>query len=65
LSIVLEELAFRRYPRVLDLIKLAAYGIVENFGYRQLTTWWRFMGTMDYVRGRRDWGVMTRKGFSQ
>jgi hypothetical protein len=65
LAVVLEELAFRRYPRVLDLIKLAAYGIVENFGYRQLTTWWRFMGTVDYFRGRRDWGVMTRKGFSQ
>ena len=65
LAVVLEELAFRRYPRMLDLIKLAAYGIVENFGYRQLTTWWRFMGTVDYFRGRRDWGVMTRKGFSQ
>jgi cellulose synthase/poly-beta-1,6-N-acetylglucosamine synthase-like glycosyltransferase len=51
LAVVLEELAFRRYPRVLDLIKLAAYGIVENFGYRQLTTWWRFMGTVDYFRG--------------
>ena len=65
LSIVLEELAFRRYPRALDLVKLAALGIVENFGYRQLTIWWRFIGVVDYLRGKQTWGVMTRKGFSQ
>jgi cellulose synthase/poly-beta-1,6-N-acetylglucosamine synthase-like glycosyltransferase len=65
LSIVLEELAFRRYPRVLDLVRLALYGIIENFGYRQLTTWWRLVSIVDYFRGRQGWGVMTRKGFSQ
>ena len=65
LSVVLEELAFRRYPRVLDLVRLALYGIIENFGYRQLTTWWRLAGIVDYFRGRQGWGVMTRKGFSQ
>jgi cellulose synthase/poly-beta-1,6-N-acetylglucosamine synthase-like glycosyltransferase len=65
LSIVLEELAFRRYPRVLDLVRLFLYGIIENFGYRQLTTWWRFLGIVDYFRGKQGWGVMTRKGFSQ
>jgi cellulose synthase/poly-beta-1,6-N-acetylglucosamine synthase-like glycosyltransferase len=64
-SIVLEELAFRRYPRVLDLVRLALYGIIENFGYRQLTTWWRLVGIVDYFRGKQGWGVMTRKGFSQ
>jgi cellulose synthase/poly-beta-1,6-N-acetylglucosamine synthase-like glycosyltransferase len=62
-SVILEELSFRRYPRILDLLRLAMFGIVENFGYRQLTTWWRMRGTIDFLRGRAEWGVMTRRGF--
>ena len=62
-AVVLEELSFRRYPRLLDLLRLAVFGIAENFGYRQLTTWWRLRGALDFVRGRADWGAMTRQGF--
>jgi len=62
-AVVLEELSFRRYPRVVDLLRLAAYGILENFGYRQLTTWWRLRGTIDFLLGRGGWGAMTRRGF--
>lgn len=64
-AVVLEELSFRRYPRLTDLLYLAAYGVLENFGYRQLTTWWRLGGLVDYLRGKQGWGVMTRKGFSK
>ena len=65
IAVILEELSFRRYPRLMDLLRLAAYGVLENFGYRQLTTWWRLMGVVDYLRGKQAWGVMTRKGFSK
>jgi cellulose synthase/poly-beta-1,6-N-acetylglucosamine synthase-like glycosyltransferase len=64
MSVVLEEVSFRRYPRATDLLKLAAYGVLENFGYRQLTTWWRITGIIDFLKGRQAWGAMTRKGFS-
>ncbi len=64
LSVLLEEVSFRRYPRVQDLIMLAAIGVIENFGYRQLTTWWRLKGTIDFLRGRQGWGQMVRKGFA-
>jgi hypothetical protein len=64
LSVLLEEASFRRYPRVRDLLMLAAIGVVENFGYRQLTTWWRLKGTVDFFRGRQGWGQMVRKGFA-
>ena len=47
-----------------DLLRLAAYGVLENFGYRQLATWWRVTGIIDYLRGKQAWGRMTRKGFS-
>jgi cellulose synthase/poly-beta-1,6-N-acetylglucosamine synthase-like glycosyltransferase len=64
LSVLLEELTFRRYPRTRDLVMLVGLGVLENFGYRQLTTWWRLKGTWDYFRGRQGWGQMVRKGFA-
>ena len=63
-SVLLEELSFRRYPRVRDLLMLALVGVAENFGYRQLTTWWRLKGMVDYFKNKQGWGAMTRKGFS-
>jgi cellulose synthase/poly-beta-1,6-N-acetylglucosamine synthase-like glycosyltransferase len=63
-SVLLEELSFRRYLRLLDVLKLLAAAVVENFGYRQLTTFWRLRGTIDYWRGRTQWGAMTRKGLA-
>lgn len=63
-AVALEELSFRRYPRVTDLLRLAAYGVLENFGYRQLVTWWRIVGVVDYFRGKQGWGTMKRKGFA-
>ncbi len=64
-AVSLEELTFRRYPRKLDLLSLFLVGILENFGYRQLNTFWRFRGTLSALRGKRGWGVMTRKGFEE
>jgi len=63
-SVALEELSFRRYPKVTDLLRLAAYGVLENFGYRQLATWWRIVGIVDYFKGKQGWGTMKRKGFA-
>ena len=63
-SVVLEELSFRRYPKTSDLLRLVVFGFLENFGYRQLTSWWRLKGFWDYFRGNTAWGKMERKGFT-
>jgi cellulose synthase/poly-beta-1,6-N-acetylglucosamine synthase-like glycosyltransferase len=63
-AVILEEVSFRRYPRVTDLLRRAMYGLLENFGYRQLTLWWRLRGTIDFLRGRAEWGAMARRGFT-
>lgn len=63
-AVALEELSFRRYPRSSDLLKLFWLALAENFGYRQLSAWWRLKGTIAAVRGvEKGWGKMTRKGF--
>jgi hypothetical protein len=62
-AVLLEEVSFRRYPRMRDLLTLTLYGFLENFGYRQLTSWWRIAGLIDFLRQRHHWGAMTRTGF--
>ncbi len=63
-AIALEELSFRRYPRLRDLLILLAVAIVENVGYRQMALWWRLRGMIAKFRGATAWGAMERKGFT-
>jgi len=63
LSVILEEMSFRKYPKTRHLLTLFCASILENFGYRQLTTWWRFQGILQYFFGARSWGKMEKKGF--
>ena len=65
LSVCLEELSFRKYKKPRDLVTLIIAALLENFGYRQLTAYWRFKGFIEYVFGRRSWGKMEKKGFKK
>jgi len=65
LALMLEELSFRRYGRARDRALLVVWAVLENLGYRQLTVWWRLRGIVSYLRGKKAWGKMTRKGFKQ
>ena len=62
LAVLLEDIAFRRYPSVLDLGRLLIGAVLENFGYRQLTVWWRVRAFWEYLRGDLSWGAMEREG---
>lgn len=60
LSVMLEELTFRRYDRLRDVLVLILYAFVEKLGYRQVHAWWRLMGLIDFLKGNKAWGEMTR-----
>lgn len=61
-GLLLEEISFHLYQRPGQLLLLAAVVIAENFGYRQLNSWWRLVGLYRWARGgEAKWGVMTRK----
>jgi cellulose synthase/poly-beta-1,6-N-acetylglucosamine synthase-like glycosyltransferase len=62
-AVGLEELTFRRYPRFRDLLALFWLAVAENFGFRQMSAFWRIRGMVSKLRGIRAWGVMERKGF--
>jgi cellulose synthase/poly-beta-1,6-N-acetylglucosamine synthase-like glycosyltransferase len=62
LAVLLEDIAFRRYPSITDLARLLAGAVLENFGFRQLTVWWRVRAFWEYLRGDLSWGAMERRG---
>lgn len=62
-AVAMEELSFRRYHRTSDLLRLFLVAVLENFGYRQLSTWWRVKGTLTAFRKTAVWGTMERIGF--
>ena len=63
LAISLEEISFKRYPKFSDLSQLFLLSVLECFGYRQLNAWWRLHGVYTFLRGKKEWGKMDRKGF--
>jgi len=62
-TLVLEEIQLRRFTKARELIVLALIAVVENFGYRQLSNYWRLQGWWQFMRKQKGWGMMTRKGF--
>jgi hypothetical protein len=62
-AVGLEELGFRRYPKISHLAHLFALAAAENFGYRQLISFWRLHGMISALRGVRTWGEQERRGF--
>ena len=61
-SVVLQEISGHRYQGLKAWSLLLFTAVVENFGYRQMTVWWRLKGTIDWLRGKEGWGQMKRKG---
>lgn len=52
------------FSRRREILILLAYAILENFGYRQLTLYWRLRGLWDAWRGKTGWEKFARVGFS-
>jgi cellulose synthase/poly-beta-1,6-N-acetylglucosamine synthase-like glycosyltransferase len=63
-AVVLEEASFRRYGRIGDLVRLLLFAMLETFGYRQRTVWWRLRAFVTVWTSSHVWGEMTRKGFA-
>ena len=64
-ALALEEMELRRFPKARDLWLLFLAAIVENFGYRQLSNFWRLRGVYQWLRKSHGWGEMTRTGFAK
>jgi cellulose synthase/poly-beta-1,6-N-acetylglucosamine synthase-like glycosyltransferase len=63
-AVILEATSFRRYRRVSDYLALLGFAVLENFGYRQMTLYFRLQAFWKYYKGVQSWGAMTREGFA-
>ncbi len=63
-ALLMEEIYFRSYPRLRDILILFFFAVMENIFYRQLHTWWRFLGLIDFLFKKGGWGTMARQSFS-
>jgi cellulose synthase/poly-beta-1,6-N-acetylglucosamine synthase-like glycosyltransferase len=60
-AIMLEEFSFPMYRKPSELALLYAAALLENFGYRQLTVWWRLKGFFRWAtRRRHKWDAIAR-----
>ncbi len=65
-AVLVEQLSFRRYRGLKDLLIAMWAAVEENVGYRQLNALWRVGGTVEAWRRRpHDWGNMQRRGFDR
>ncbi len=62
-AILLEEYTFNKYPTLKQLMKLSLYGVLENFGYRQLTTLYRIEGIVKFRKMKHSWGKIKKVSF--
>jgi cellulose synthase/poly-beta-1,6-N-acetylglucosamine synthase-like glycosyltransferase len=65
-ALLVEQLSFRRYSGMRNLLISIWAALLENIGYRQLNAWWRMAGSVEAWRDKpADWGNMQRRGFTQ
>jgi len=65
-TLAVEEVTFHTYPRWRDLGAFVLASLLESFGYRQLSAWWRVRGLWAQLRGERpEWGTGARQTFEE
>ncbi len=62
MGLMIERVTCPRYRRARDYALLAAYALLDNFGYRQCTALWRVRGIWNALRRKGRWGEMRRRG---
>jgi cellulose synthase/poly-beta-1,6-N-acetylglucosamine synthase-like glycosyltransferase len=64
-TLIIEEMSFRRYRKLSDLLKMMGYSLLMPLGYDQLNVWWKFMGHVELARKKNSWGTMVRKSWQE
>jgi len=64
LAVLLGEYSSRKYPRLSYVFIITLFGFLENLAYRQFISIIRAKAFIDVLRGKQEWGVMDKKGFS-
>ena len=63
-SVLLDDLAFRRYRGIGQLVSLASAALIEATLFRPLSSWWRLAAFWQHFRRDLSWGQMERRGLA-
>lgn len=61
-AVLLDDLAFRRYRGVGQLLSMTSAALVEAVVFRPLCAWWRCLAFVAHARRDLSWGRMEREG---
>lgn len=65
MAMFVEQDEIKRFSDPKDIARVAMIAMVENFGFRQICSFWRMRGLWQYFRGMKPvWGAMERRGFN-
>ncbi len=64
-AILADEMTFYQYKRVKDVLRLIGTVFLEPLLFHPLVVWASVRGNIDFLKGKKSWGEMTRKGFSK
>lgn len=58
-------ISLKQYPyfKLKEMFIMIYYAIIENFGFRQVSSFWRVTGYINSMKKPKGWGKMERKGF--
>lgn len=64
LALVIEQDEIENFSNPVDIFRVFLTSVIENFGYRQLNSYWRMKGAYLHFFGpKATWGSMSRVGF--
>jgi len=64
MAIFIEQDEIERFHKPRHLITLLLVATIENFGYRQMSSFWRMKGVYQHFTNKKaSWGAMERRGF--
>lgn len=64
-AVYLEDISYHRYRRWREVAFLLGFSLFDYFPYRLLVNLFRVRGMVDFFVGRRGWGKLKRRGFSE
>ena len=64
-SVLLEEITYRRYPSLRNLLQLLGYACLENIGYRQLVLFYRVQAVILFLLGSKRWEAVKHYGIEK
>lgn len=65
LSVLFDAWSLNTYPKISDTLRMVVLSFTENFWYRPMTLVWRLEGLFNFLRNKKEWGQMERKGISE